>query len=199
VSDERLRELERRAAQTGTEQDRAALLTERHRTGSITELNLRLAAYCGDTAAAKVLNLELVRGMISQNDVTDRHVFIAQEFDYWLGGLSAFGSTALIRACVAPARLVGEEFRKTCSGCGGRGRPKDSSWLCNCALVRVLIDCAEKWANDFTSERRGNLVGAFTVAKDAIEEAAWNATWLPGVIDASPREAQITVRTAGPA
>jgi hypothetical protein len=51
VSDERLRDLERKASATGLETDLAALLSERLRLGQITQDALKLAAYCGSEAA----------------------------------------------------------------------------------------------------------------------------------------------------
>ena len=51
MSDERLRELERRWKETGSVEDEAAWLSERVRAGELTEERLRLAAALGQPAA----------------------------------------------------------------------------------------------------------------------------------------------------
>ena len=51
VSDERLRELERRWKETGSVEDEAAFLLERVRVGELTQERLELAAYCGHPAS----------------------------------------------------------------------------------------------------------------------------------------------------
>lgn len=47
MSDERLRQLERKWPESGGITDEAAFLRERVRIGALTEDRLRLAAYCG--------------------------------------------------------------------------------------------------------------------------------------------------------
>lgn len=51
MSDERLRDLERRWQATGTVEDEAAYLAEQVRQGEVPEQRLHLAAYCGQPAA----------------------------------------------------------------------------------------------------------------------------------------------------
>lgn len=56
MSDEQLRELERRWKKTETVEDEAAYLRERLRVGELTETQLRLALYLGHPAAQMALN-----------------------------------------------------------------------------------------------------------------------------------------------
>ncbi len=51
MSDEKLRELERRFKETGSVEDEAAWLKERVRVGDLTQERLELAAYCGHEGA----------------------------------------------------------------------------------------------------------------------------------------------------
>ncbi len=55
MSDERLRELERRARETGAPDDQAAWLVERLRMGRLTRRRLQAAAHCGHEGARLVL------------------------------------------------------------------------------------------------------------------------------------------------
>ena len=62
MSDQRLRELERRWRETGSVEDEAAYLRERVRVGDLTQERLELAAYCGHegaTRATEVPRMEL--------------------------------------------------------------------------------------------------------------------------------------------
>jgi hypothetical protein len=52
MTDERLRELERRWKESGSVEDEAAYLLERVRVGDLDQERLQLAAYCGHSAAA---------------------------------------------------------------------------------------------------------------------------------------------------
>ena len=53
VSDQRLRELERKWRETGSVEDEAAYLRERVRVGDLTQERLELAAYCGHEGAGR--------------------------------------------------------------------------------------------------------------------------------------------------
>ena len=55
VSDEKLRELERRWRETGAVEDEAAFLLERVRAGELTQERLELAAYCGHAGARRAV------------------------------------------------------------------------------------------------------------------------------------------------
>lgn len=55
MSDQKLRDLERRWKETGTVEDEAAYLLERVRVGDLSQERLELAAYCGHEGARKSL------------------------------------------------------------------------------------------------------------------------------------------------
>ncbi|MCW8137454.1 MAG: hypothetical protein KIT58_00945 [Planctomycetota bacterium] len=58
MSDQKLRELERRWRETGSPDDKAAYLLERVRVGDLTQERLELAAYCGHEGARRAVGLE---------------------------------------------------------------------------------------------------------------------------------------------
>ena len=58
MSDERLRELERRWRETQAVGDQAAYLLERVRVGDLSQERLELAAYCGHEGAREALGEE---------------------------------------------------------------------------------------------------------------------------------------------
>ena len=57
MSDQKLRELERRWRESGSVEDEAAYLRERVRVGDLTQERLELAAYCGHEGALRVTQL----------------------------------------------------------------------------------------------------------------------------------------------
>ena len=57
MSDQKLRELERRWRETGSVEDEAAYLRERVRVGDLTQERLELAAYCGNQGASVALDV----------------------------------------------------------------------------------------------------------------------------------------------
>ncbi len=74
MSDQRLRDLERRWRQTGAIEDEAAYLLERLRTGGLSRENVRLAAVCGHTAAAIAMSLPLTDPPIDDHWILHRIV-----------------------------------------------------------------------------------------------------------------------------
>jgi hypothetical protein len=90
MTDERLRDLERRWKETGSVEDEAAWLKERVRAGDFPPTRLELAAYCGYEAAR--------RAVATQNDPPD--------LVEWVGGFARFGNDVSARAAVAIAREV---------------------------------------------------------------------------------------------
>lgn len=89
MTDERLRELERRWKETGSVEDEAAWLVERVRAGDLTQERLGLAAHCGHPAA-----LELVPRKRRRS------------FKVFVNELLSFGRQACLRACVAAGRAA---------------------------------------------------------------------------------------------
>ena len=93
MSDERLRELERRWKETGAVEDEAAFLLERVRAGDLTREKLETAAhYCEHEAACLALGLPM-----PQHNV---------EVDAWLVALRDRQEGLALRAGIALARLV---------------------------------------------------------------------------------------------
>ena len=86
MSDQKLRELERRWKETGSPDDEAAYLLERVRVGNLTQERLELAAYCGHEGARRATQSTLGQAMGALDWV--------QHLDHWPG-------TAAIAAVVA--------------------------------------------------------------------------------------------------
>jgi hypothetical protein len=60
MSDQKLRDLERRFKETGSPDDEAAWLLERVRVGDLTRERLELAAYCGHEGARRAVGIDTV-------------------------------------------------------------------------------------------------------------------------------------------
>ena len=89
MSDERLRELERRWKETGAVEDEAAYLLERVRSGDLTQGSLEMAAYCGHQAAAFAITGERI------TPPSSLHEFVV--------GLATWGKWPSVVAAVAAA------------------------------------------------------------------------------------------------
>jgi hypothetical protein len=94
MSDQRLRELERRWRETGSVEDEAAYLLERVRTGSLDREMLELAAYCGHPASNRCLGVE---GAHNHDETLLG----------WVSGLARWGRDTLVWV----AWKVAEEWR----------------------------------------------------------------------------------------
>ncbi len=88
MSDERLREAERRWKESGSVEDEARYLLERVRAGTLTQERLELAAYCGHHAATGVTTVSAPVGVSARQ---------------WIGLMPQAGR---IRAAVIAARAV---------------------------------------------------------------------------------------------
>lgn len=103
MSDERIRELERRFKETGSVEDEAAWLKERVRVGDLTEERLSLAAYCGHKAA------RTAQGRQSSYQVPESRL------RSWFNGLvwAAWSSKpVVVRAANAAARFSVTDWSK---------------------------------------------------------------------------------------
>lgn len=87
MSDERVRELERRWKETGTVEDESAYLLERLRIGDLPQEMLNLAAYCGHPAALNAI----------KEDIT---IAISQ-CEIWVAGLTHWNKSITFRAAIA--------------------------------------------------------------------------------------------------
>ncbi|MEZ6188783.1 MAG: hypothetical protein R3F62_27745 [Planctomycetota bacterium] len=89
MSDETLRELERRWQATGAVEDEASYLLELVRVGALPQERLELASYCGRASAQRAL------GASGIPPVGERE---------WLLGLARFGALTCVRLAVLTAR-----------------------------------------------------------------------------------------------
>lgn len=96
MSDERLRQLERRWRETSAVEDEAAYLLERVRAGTLTQEQLELAAYCGHRAARS-----LCQSVESPAELID-----------WTRGLSRWAAEAPKRAAVGLAALASTRWQE---------------------------------------------------------------------------------------
>jgi len=93
MSDERLRELERRWQETGALADQAAFLKERVRSGGLEPERVRLAAFLGSELAKAALGAEPEPPGV-EGDV---------DLQAWVEAIAAYGQPALARLAVAAA------------------------------------------------------------------------------------------------
>ena len=89
MSDGHLRELERRAKETGLVQDQATVLVERVRIGNLEQSHLELASYCGDETSVLA--------------VGEQSPAIPLDLDLWVEGLYSHGREVLILAAFVSA------------------------------------------------------------------------------------------------
>lgn len=102
MSDEGIRELERRWRETQSPEDEAAWLRQRLRTGDLTEDRLRLAAYCQHPAAV-LLVPQPSPGWVSQTGAWLKETILGHRV---VPGLRPWGAEACVRGMIAAARLV---------------------------------------------------------------------------------------------
>lgn len=92
MSDERLRELERRWIETGSVEDETAYLLERVRVGDIDNSRLTLAAYLGSPVAIRVA------GTSRENHPTD--------LELWIYSLHSWEKQVAVRVAIICAEVV---------------------------------------------------------------------------------------------
>ncbi len=108
MSDERLRELERRWRETGSVEDEAAWLRERVRVGDLSQERLELAAYCRHAAAERAYagpRLDSPNGLLQ-----------------WVHGIEGrLGASGSALLSLGPARIAFDHWKRTRPD-DGRGR-----------------------------------------------------------------------------
>ena len=112
MSDEKLRELERRFKETGSVEDEAAWLKERVRVGDLTQERLELAAYCGyEGAALATVDRRQASWLHPSPEpwlsrLADRHPESAYLLGFWLAEVACDTSPTLPAAtrCLGDAR-----------------------------------------------------------------------------------------------
>lgn len=174
MSDIKLRSLQRQA-DSGDPLARAALLTERVRSGTLTREMVELAAYAGDvaaraalppfaddptTASGKATACDPCINADGRNYTFDtpggwhclRHATEHPDLALWVRGLSRWGPEALVRAAVAAAR---QALPIWASGECADAHSSHPDWqaplrhlrlVCgNAARARSAIEAAEAW------------------------------------------------------
>lgn len=140
MTDERLRELERRWKETSSLDDEVAYLRERVRVGDLSQERLELAAFVGHAASQQCLNQPFHRPEIAE---------------YWriFDQLPRFGSEAFTRAALEAAHLL--------SGPNRIGVPP---------AVRRALEAAEDFLVEPTPRRQREAVQAGEVAENLVYE-----------------------------
>jgi hypothetical protein len=155
VSDERLRELERRFRASGSVEDEAAWLRARVQAGELEQSKLELAAYCDQPAAVLVL------GEVPPQPPPGQHY---SELERWASKLEDCSRRIAVRAAIAGARLVLEQnplpaplvrassraIRAAEAWCLSpnprTASAADKAWLeAQCYSWREIVDDAERW------------------------------------------------------
>lgn len=119
MTDEHLRQLERRWRESRAHGDEVALIIERMRTGSLERSRVELAAYCGHPAARDALGGEAATPL--------------EDLEEWGNALAPWGREVCVRAMVAAARAVLPIW--------GRFRPDDPR-------AGRAIELAEGWIDE---------------------------------------------------
>ena len=112
MTDERLRELERRWKVSGAIDDEVELLRERSRRGDLMRANLELAAYLGAEAAVRC-GFPAIPGAVEHPD--------------WVAAVRAASFTAYLRALVA----VAQRWPTRADGSGARDVPRIELEICS--------------------------------------------------------------------
>ncbi len=122
MSDEKLRELERRWKGTGAVEDEAAFLLERVRAGELTQERLELAAYCGHQAATAAMAHQPFSGTLED----------------WVRGLAGFGFAPVDQLAARVAVAVADSVQ---GGWERRGDDGDDTPQQAIDATRAWIDC----------------------------------------------------------
>ena len=175
MSDERLRELERRASEGGTE-DRAAYLRARVHAGLLTREGVHLAAYLGDQVARLVVPPPWGGGeLVTTTGRTTSPTW--EQWDEWqwdpirdgLAGLEHWPG-AMVRAAVAVGRAAlpawEERWASECAGervpglgdgatfCEQVGGPSTRTCPSQCTAPRRALEAVEEWIADPSEANR---------------------------------------------
>lgn len=165
MSDERLRNLERRWKETGSVEDEAAFLLERVRAGDLTQERLELAAYCGLEGARAA-----VPGYSDPWPPVDGQIWA------WTEGVGAWGDVTLARAGVAALRLA--------EGFWNRRRPGDPRF-------RAAVEVAERWIAGIGHDREvAETALAAEAAFDEANKPECDLAWAAAILARAPEDLQ---------
>jgi hypothetical protein len=144
MSDEELRELERRFRETGSVEDHVAYLKGRLRAAALTPERLACAAFLGDAAAQQAIEARAPEPW----ELSDR--------DVWIARIKPVGKEAIVRAVLAVSRRALEVWEL---GFPDERRP------------RTAIEAAEAWVRSQTDETRKAAEAAYGGADEAATAA----------------------------
>lgn len=172
MSDEHLRELERRWKETGSVEDEDAYLRERVRIGDLTQDKLELAAYLGHQAARRYLGEQAPQA--------------PEKLENFVGHLKSWGKETLVRSIVAAAL--------TCLHLWEKQLPEDHrpQLAINAAIAWILCPCEnhEKAARTAAEAAKAaaeasglpNDMGDGKAAWTGARGAAWAAEAVDGTV-----------------
>ena len=164
MSDDRLRELERRFSESGSVDDEAAYLSELVRVGDLPREQLELASYCGHPAARQALG----EGPWKRIESTD-------EWLDWVRGLRAWGHVTCVRAFAAAYRDVALPLVEVDPALKG------SPFL---TWAEQMVGRIEAWLDEPNPEKLEALVEGDDRCRVVMEDPAGNLMGLPGGWDA---------------
>ena len=156
MSDERLRQLERRWLETGTVQDETAFLLERVRVGDLAPNRLELAAHCGLPAARLALNLTVAT--------------LGRDVQGWLSGLRTHEKVVLVLAAVCLAKEGQPDFERIYPGDGAYENAVRAAcaWVqCPCDRHRSEAEAAATAAAEGPLAKSGPISPAAAAARTA--------------------------------
>ena len=163
MSDQRLRQLERRWRETGATHDEAAFLLERVRTGQLDQENLALAAYCGNTGAMAAME----EAAPERPDGLEEWV---RGLARWRFGLARAAETAAdLSLPIWAARHPDDSSMQTLV-------VKLRTWIARPDSV-TLVEAQQAAASAYqTLDQQLDLRGALTSRAGTIESHLWAAT-----------------------
>lgn len=160
MSDDRLRELERRSAESGSVEDEAAYLSELVRLGMVSHDELELSAYVGHLAARRVLGVGPWRD-IKSND----------EWREWAQGLGRWGRITCARAFAAAYRDVALPILRS------EPELKDSEFL---SWAEAMITRLDAWLDHPSRESEAAFIAGDQRCQGVAENPVVQLIALPG-------------------
>lgn len=155
MSDERLREAERKWKESGSVADEARYLLERVRVGDLTRERLELAAYCGHEGAAVATGAPPPPSACST----------------WANGLAAFGRAVLVRAA---AEAAAHALVVWSAKFPYDPRPSDAVEVARASLTEKVAGAFDAFDDCLDAGAEARALG-FTQAEAAAEAAGWAA------------------------
>ena len=144
MTDQELRELERRFRETGTAADEANWIRGRLRVGELQRDRVRLASYLGHEAAGRLLDEKETAPSVA-GDSYDAETCYFPLLAVWTRGLCRFGREPAVRAGLAASTATLPVFEGAYPGC---------------QEPRAALELVEEWVLDQTPDRAERAVRA---------------------------------------